>query len=329
MDTAARLLRLLSLLQTRPQWDGAELASRLEVTTRTVRRDVTRLRSLGYPVESDAGIGGGYHLGHGGRLPPLLLDDDEAVAIAVGLRVATTTTISGVEEAAIAALAKLHQVLPTRLREQVTAIAGSTTQLSQGDLPSVDGDVLVALAAGCRRTEGLKFTYRDHAGRGSERSVEPFHIVHTGRRWYLVARDRDRDAWRTFRIDRIVAPVLTGQRYRFDDPPDPVALVAEGTGVVPWEIEARVMVHADADTVARAIPPAQGVVEVVAATTCLLRFGANDLDPLIAHVARIPWEFVVLGPENLREAIRELGERLTRATASPPAAECLASETTG
>jgi predicted DNA-binding transcriptional regulator YafY len=319
MDSAARLLRLLSLLQTRPHWDGAELASRLEVTPRTVRRDVTRLRSLGYPVDADAGHGGGYHLGHGGRLPPLLLDDEEAVAIAVGLRVATTTTISGVEEAAIAALAKLHQVLPTRLREQVAAIAGSTIQLPRGDLPSVDSEVLVALAAGCRRTEGIRFSYRDHAGRDSERSVEPFHIVHTGRRWYLVARDRDRDAWRTFRIDRIAAPTLTGHRYRFDDPPDPVALVAEGTGIVPWEIEARVLVHANAEVVAQAFPPGDGVLEAVNATSCVLRFGAGELAPLVAHAARIPWEFEVLAPDDLREAIRELGERLTRATARTPA----------
>lgn len=316
MDTAARLLRLLSLLQTRPLWDGAELADRLGVTTRTVRRDVTRLRSLGYPVEADAGHGGGYRLGHlgqGGRLPPLLLDDDEAVAIAVGLRVATTTTVSGVEESAVAALTKLHQVLPVRLRERVAAIAGSTIQLPRGDLPPVDAEVLVVLAAGCRWTEGIKFTYRDHAGQESQRSVEPFHIVHTGRRWYLVARDRDRDAWRTFRIDRIVAPALTGLRYHFDDPPDPVALVAEGTGLVPWEIEARVLIRASAEDVARVVPAGDGVVEAVDASSCVLRFAANDLAPLVSYAARIPWEFDVLAPAELRDAIRELGERLTRA----------------
>jgi predicted DNA-binding transcriptional regulator YafY len=276
---------------------------------------VTRLRSLGYPVEADAGIGGGYHLGHGGRMPPLLMDDDEAVAIAVGLRVATTTTISGVEESAIAALAKLHQLLPIRLRERVAAVAGSTVQLPPGDLPSIDAEVLVALAAGCRRTEGIRFTYRDHAGRASERSVEPLQIVHTGRRWYLVARDRDRDAWRTFRIDRIIEPRLTGHRYRFEDPPDPVALVAEGTGLVLWEIEARLLVHADAEAVTRVIPPGQGVVEAVDTSSSVLRFAANDLAPLVAYAAQIPWEFEVLEPDDLREAIRELAERLTRAGA--------------
>ena len=316
VDTAARLLRLLTLLQSRPQWEGAELAERLSVTTRTVRRDVTRLRSLGYPVSGAAGLAGGYRLGSGGRLPPLLLDDDEAVAIAVGLRVATTTTVSGVEDAAIAALAKLDQVLPARLRERVSALGASTIQLPQGDLPEVDADVLVTLAAGCRRTEGLRFRYRSHSGEESERSVEPFQIVHTGRRWYLVARDRGRDAWRTFRIDRIFAPSLTGMRYRFDDPPDPVALIAEGTGVVPWEIKATLRVRVSAETARRRIPPGQAVVEPIDETSCLVRMAANDLGPLLGSVVRIPWEFEVLAPDELREAALELGSRLIRAAGS-------------
>jgi predicted DNA-binding transcriptional regulator YafY len=310
MDTAARLLRLLSLLQSRPQWDGAELAARLDVTPRTVRRDVTRLRSLGYPVEAEAGIGGGYRLGPGGRLPPLLLEDEEAVAIAVGLRVATTTTVSGVEEAAISALAKLHQVLPVRLRERVAAISAHTTQLPQGELPTVDGEVLVTLTTGCRHVEGIRFHYRTHDGGESERSVEPLQIVHTGRRWYLVARDRDRQAWRTFRVDRITQPVLTGSRYRFDDPPDPVALVAEGTGVAPWDIVARIRVQADATTVAKAIPPGQGVVEPIDATTCELRLAANELGPLVAQVTRIYWPFEILDPPELRAAVHEHARRL-------------------
>jgi predicted DNA-binding transcriptional regulator YafY len=313
MDTAARLLRLLSLLHSRPQWDGAELAARLDVTPRTVRRDVTRLRSLGYPIDAEAGIGGGYRLGPGGRLPPLLLEDEEAVAIAVGLRVATTTTVSGVEEAAISALAKLHQVLPTRLQEQVAAIGAHTTQLPQGELPQVDGEVLVTLAAGCRHVEGIRFRYRTHDGSESERSVEPLQIVHTGRRWYLVARDRDRQAWRTFRVDRISEPVLTGSRYRFEDPPDPVALVAEGTGVAPWDIVARVRVQADAATVSRLIPPSQGVVDPIDANTCEVRFAANDLGPLVSGVIRLHWPFEILEPPELRTAVHDHARRLLNA----------------
>ncbi|GAA1132527.1 YafY family protein [Kribbella jejuensis] len=310
MDTATRLLRLLSLLHSRPQWDGAELAARLEITPRTVRRDVARLRSLGYPIDAAAGIGGGYRLGPGGRLPPLLLEDAEAVAIAVGLRVATTTTVSGVEEAAISALAKLHQVLPVRLREQVDAISAHTTQLPQGELPAIDGGVLVTLAAGCRHTEGIRFGYRTHDGTESERSVEPLQIVHTGRRWYLVARDRDRQAWRTFRVDRISHPELTGSRYRFEDPPDPVELVAEGTGVAPWDIVGRVRVHAPADTVKKLIPPSQGMVDAVDATTCEVRFAANDLGPLVSGVIRIHWPFEILDPPELRAAVHEHARRL-------------------
>ena len=310
MDTAARLLRLLSLLQSRPLWDGSELAARLDVTPRTVRRDVVRLRSLGYPIDADAGIGGGYRLGRGGRLPPLLLEDEEAVAVAIGLRVATTTTVSGVEEAAISALAKLHQVLPARLREQVAAIGAQVTQVPQGELPTIDGEVLVTLAGGCRDVEGIRFRYRTHGGVESERSVEPLRIVHTGRRWYLVARDRDRQAWRTFRVDRIADPVLTGTRYRFDDPPDPVALVAEGTGVAPWDIVARVLVRADAATVSKMIPPHQGVVEPIDATTCEVRFAANELGPLVAQVSRIYWPFEILDPPELRAAVHDHGRRL-------------------
>lgn len=310
MDTATRLLRLLSLLHSRPHWDGAELAARLEVTPRTVRRDVTRLRSLGYPIDAEAGIGGGYRLGRGGRLPPLLLEDAEAVAIAVGLRVATTTTVSGVEEAAISALAKLHQVLPVRLREQVDAIGAHTTQLPQGELPTVDGGVLVTLAAGCRHTEGIRFGYRTHDGAESERSVEPLQIVHTGRRWYLVARDRDRQAWRTFRVDRITNPELTGSRHHFDNPPDPVALVAEGTGIAPWDIVARIRVEAPAATVTNVIPPSQGVVKELDASTCEVRIAADGLGPLVKQVTWLYWPFKILDPPELRTAVHEHARRL-------------------
>lgn len=310
MDTAARLLRLLSLLQSRPRWDGAEVATRLGVTPRTVRRDVTRLRSLGYPVDGEAGIGGGYRLGTGGRLPPLLLEDEEAVAIAVGLRVATTTTVSGVEEAALSTLTKLHQVLPARLREQVAAIGAQVAQVPLGELPMVDGEVLTTLATGCRDVEGIRFGYRSYDGTESDRSVEPLRIVHTGRRWYLVARDRDRQAWRTFRVDRITHPVLTGLRYRFDDPPDPVALVAEGTGVAPWDIVARVRVHAPAATVRRALSPREAVVEPIDDDTCEVRFAANQLGPLVAQVSRIYWPFEVLEPADLKAAVHDHGRRL-------------------
>ncbi len=313
MDTATRLLRLLSLLQSRPQWDGAELATRLEITPRTVRRDVTRLRSLGYPIDAEAGIGGGYRLGPGGRLPPLLLEDEEAVAVAVGLRAATTSMVSGVEEAAVSALAKLNQVLPARLREQVSAISAQVAQLPQGELPTIDGETLTTLAAACRDTEGLRFAYRTHDGTDSNRSVEPLRIVHTGRRWYLVARDRDRDAWRTFRVDRITHPERTGIRYHFDNPPDPLAFVTESTGIAPWNLVARVRVQVDAETARQQLPPREVVVDPIDATTCELRFAANDLGPLLFQTTRIPWPFEILHPPELRTAVHALAHRLLKA----------------
>ena len=310
MDAAVRLLRLLSLLQARPHWPGDELARRLDVTTRTLRRDVGRLRSLGYPVDADPGVGGGYRLGTGGRLPPLLLDDDEAVAIAVGLRLATTASVSGVEDAAVAAMAKLDQVLPVRLRERVGAVQASTVQFPGPEIPTVDSDVLATVATGCRRGEGLRFRYRTHDGTSGDRSTEPYQVVHTGRRWYLVARDRDRGEWRTFRIDRITEPALTGHRHTFDDPPDAVRLVAEGTGVAPWRIEARILLHLDPVEAARWFPPSVGVLEPAGPDTTLLRVGANDLEPLARYACGIRCDFEVLDPPELRVRLAEIAAAL-------------------
>ena len=319
MDTASRLLRLLSLMQSRPTvWTGADLADRLGVTARTVRRDVTRLRGLGYPVDAAPGVEGGYRLGSGGRLPPLLLDDDEAVAIAVGLRLATTATVSGVEGAAVAALTKLDQVLPVRLRERVQALHGSTVELQSTPGAPVDADVLITLATGCRRSEGLRFRYRTHAGDERERSVEPHQIVHTGKRWYLVARDRDRRAWRTFRIDRITGPVLTGHRYVIEDPPDAAALVSEGTTIAPWGIKAILLLDLDFDTALRWYPPTVGVVEPAEGGRSLLRIAADSVGALVRFAAGLGCDFEVIEPPELRRGLRALGERfLSRHGESP------------
>ena len=245
------------------------------------------------------------------------MDDEEAVAIAVGLRAAATSTVSGVEESAASALAKLDQVLPAGLRERVASIAASTIELPKGDLPRVDPDVLAILAAACRRSEGVAFAYRTHHGHASRRSVEPLRIVHTGSRWYLVARDRDAvppDDWRTFRIDRISDPASTGRRHTFEDPPDPVALVAEASGIAPWDIEARFLLYADAATVARHIPPGAGVVEPETDNTCILRIAANEMAALIDYAIRIPYDFEVLGPDAVREALKTQATRVLSAT---------------
>ncbi|HZU71183.1 MAG TPA: WYL domain-containing protein [Acidimicrobiales bacterium] len=308
MDPASRLLRLLSLLQARARWSGPELADRLGVGDRTLRRDVARLRQLGYPVDAAPGMAGGYQLGTGGRLPPLLLDDDEAVAIALGLRVAATTSLAGMEQAGVAAMAKLESVLPARLAERVKALTDGLVHLPGPELPQVDPAVLVVVATGCRRGEGIRFRSRTHDGDEQERSVEPLQIVHTGRRWYLAARDRDRRAWRTFRIDRMADPVLTGHRYVFVDPPDPQSIVSEATMVAPWLIEARVLVHAPVDAVRRRFPPTAAVVEDDpdgAPDRAVLRIGANQLGPLLGFVLGIPFLFEVLSPSELRDALRD------------------------
>src|SRR3954454_18242367 len=213
VQTSARLLALLSLLQMRREWSGQELADRLEVGPRTIRRDVDKLRSLGYPVNAAPGVAGGYRLGNGTQLPPLLLDDTEAVAVAVGLRTAAAASIAGIEETSVRALAKLEQVLPDRLRRRVNAL-GTATSAFTFDGPAIDAEVLAAIAGACRDTVRLRFAYTARDDRASQRSTEPCAVVHSGHRWYLVAFDLDRDDWRTFRIDRIRGRVRAGERAR-------------------------------------------------------------------------------------------------------------------
>ena len=213
VQTSARLLALLSLLQVRREWTGQELADRLEVGPRTIRRDVDKLRSLGYPIEAAPGVAGGYRLGAGGELPPLLLDDAEAVAVAVGLRSAASGSIAGIEETSIRALAKLEQVLPGRLRRRVSAL-GDATSAFTFDGPRIDAELLATLAGACRDCVRVRFAYVARDERSSQRQVEPAALVHSGTRWYLVAFDLDRDDWRTFRIDRIRGRVRPGERAR-------------------------------------------------------------------------------------------------------------------
>src|SRR5438067_4262924 len=204
LETSARLLRLLSPLQTPREWTGTELAERLDVTTRTVRNDVERLRELGYPVHGTRGSAGGYRLGAGAAVPPLLLDDEEAVAVAVSLSTATGGGITGIEETSLRALAKLEQVLPSRLRRRVEALRTYAVPVppdSPG--PRVDAEILTLVTAACRDHERLRFDYASHDGSQSRRLVEPYRLVHWGRRWYLVGWDVDRTDWRTFRVDRL------------------------------------------------------------------------------------------------------------------------------
>jgi predicted DNA-binding transcriptional regulator YafY len=319
MDPSARMLRLLSLLQARSNWTGDELAERLEVTSRTLRRDVTRLRDLGYPVEALSGPAGGYQLAPGGALPPLLFDDDEAMAVALGLRAAAGGSIPGFEDAAVAALAKIEQVLPVRLAEQIDSVQSATVGLrtrSRESSPVTPG-VLVTVAQACRGPERLRFDYVDREGNVTDRYVEPFQLVHTSRRWYLVARDRDREAWRTFRVDRMSNPKRTGMWFTHADPPDAAALVAEGISVQVYRYQARILLHVPHEQAAEMVGPAVGVLERKGRNRTLLRTGADEIGWIAGYLAGLDCRFEVLEPDELKEAVKELGERMIRYSQLP------------
>lgn len=314
LETSARLLRLLSLFQARRYWSGLDLASKLEVTARTLRRDVDRLRSLGYPVHSTSGAGGGYQLGAGATLPPLLLDDDEAVAVAVGLRTAASGTVDGIEEASVRALAKLQQVLPVRLRRQVDALNSFILPLAN-DGPTVNAETLSTIATACREHETLLFKYRSKDGETGEREAEPHRLVHTGRRWYLVAWDLGRTDWRTFRIDRIEGRLVTARRFRPREPPDGDfgAYVARSVSYAPSAHRAKVLLYAPVEKVAERVPSAFGMLEAVDQQTSLLSTGSYSLDTLSVYLGLIGFDFEVRDPPELAERVRLLAERFGRA----------------
>jgi predicted DNA-binding transcriptional regulator YafY len=314
VDTSARLLRLLSLLQARHDWSGAELAERLDVTTRTVRRDVERLRDLGYPVHATRGTAG-YRLGAGAALPPLLLEDDEAVAVAVGLRTAAGGSVAGIEETSLRALAKLEQVLPARLRHRVGTLHSATVRVGAGG-PPVDPDTLMAIADACRRHESLRFDYTSPHGDVTTRSAQPHRLVSFGRHWYLVAWDADRDDWRTFRVDRLALRTPNGPRFTPREPPDGdvAAYLEQRLSSHAWPLRATVTLHAPADAVTDRVWPGIGVVEPVDERTCLLHVGAETARDLAWMITSVDVDFTVLdGPPALVDALRAHAERCARA----------------
>ncbi|MFG1876415.1 helix-turn-helix transcriptional regulator [Sphaerisporangium sp. NPDC049003] len=317
LETSARLLRLLSLLQTPRDWTGSELSERLGVSTRTVRNDVERLRGLGYPVNATRGSVGGYRLGAGSALPPLLLDDEEAVAVTVGLRTVASGAIAGIEETSLRALAKLEQVLPSRLRRRVNALQAYTVRVPADRTgPTVDPSVLTLLTAACRDHERLRFDYRDHGGTATLRVVEPCRVVNWGRRWYLVAWDTGRDDWRSFRVDRMEPRTPTGPRFAPREPPggDVAAYVSRRVSAAAWRHRARVLVRAPAEVVAARINPAVGTVEAVDEDTCVLDTGADTVETLAVHLGMLGCDFTVTDPPELVAHLRELSARYARAT---------------
>jgi predicted DNA-binding transcriptional regulator YafY len=313
LDTSARLLRLLSLLQSKPDWTGPELAERLGVTVRTVRRDVDRLRVLGYPVDAQPGAAGGYRLGVGAALPPLLLDDDEAAAVAIALMATAGGAVRGIEEPALAALSKLDRVLPPRLRDRVRAVQAATVQLTRPG--NVDADMLVTIAQASAVQEQLRVQYTDRGGRETDRRLEPFRLVNTGRRWYLVAHDIDRRDWRTLRVDRMSSVRRTGHRFRFDEEPDAAALVSEAVSIAPYRYTARVAIHAPIDEVVERFPPTVGLTEPDGRGGAIFTTGADRIEEVAGYLVMLDLPFEVVDPPELRARLREVGERLAAAHA--------------
>jgi predicted DNA-binding transcriptional regulator YafY len=313
--TSGRLLELLSLLQARREWAGRELAERLGVSGRTVRRDVDRLRALGYPVDAVTGPAGGYRLHAGTAMPPLLLDDDEAVAIAVGLRTAAGASVTGIEETSVRALVKLEQVLPAHLRRRVNALKSATVTLAATG-PTVDPECLTVLAAACRERERARFDYRAQDGARTRREVEPHSLVNLGRRWYLVAFDCNRDDWRTFRVDRIQRPRGAARRFQPRRLPadDPATFVKRRLARAPQPYEARVIVHASAADVAVRFPWVRESLTPIDDERCEYRTGDVSLDYLAVRVGMLGFDFEVAEPPELVERFEALAKRFRAAT---------------
>lgn len=316
LNTSARLLRLLTLLESRRDWSGAQLADRLEVSARTVRNDMARLRELGYPVEATPGVAGGYRLASGSALPPLLLEDDEAVAVAVSLRSSAAGGISGIEETSVRALVKLEQVLPSRLRHRVNALQAYTVAVPVSG-PTVDSQLLAVVAAACRDYEVLRIDYRKYDGTQTTRSIEPYRMVHFGRRWYLVAWDRDRRAWRTFRLDRLELRTPNGPRFAPREPPadDIAAYVMRSVRSAPTKYLARVTVRAPAAVIVERVPQ-QVVVEPIDGATCLVVAGTNRIEMLALYLGMLDADFTVSEPPELVERITTLASRYAQAASA-------------
>ncbi len=313
LQTSARLLRLLTMLQTRRSWAGPDLAERLEVTARTLRRDVDRLRSLGYPVHSTSGTAGGYSLGAGAALPPLMLEDDEGIAVALALQTAAGSSVAGIEDAAQRALSKLEQVLPNRLRRRIKTMRSSIVRLSDAG-PTVDLSAVSALAAACEAQREIAFDYNDHHARVTRRSVEPHRLVHMERRWYLVAWDKARTDWRTFRVDRIRPPLENGASFppRSSPDDDVGAFVSRSVSTGPYPYRVQVIMRAPLATVRERIRANSGSLEEIDARCCRLRTGGNSLESVAIWLACTGIDFEVEEPAELLEHLQRAEKRLGR-----------------
>ncbi|MFW0787470.1 YafY family protein [Gordonia sp. CPCC 206044] len=324
LETSARLLALLTLLQARREWSGAELAERLSITTRTVRRDVDKLRELGYPVDATVGVGGGYRLGAGAEMPPLLLDDQEVLAVALGLNEITTGSVADMAEASAGALTKLRQVMPSRLRHRLDALTMEAVPREHRN--PVSGDVLSEIATACHRTERLRFDYRRGDGTESRREVEPYRLVRSGLRWYLVGWDLAREDWRSFRVDRMQPKTPTGPRFTPRPLPDGGATgyLERSLGAVFRKASARIRVHAPLDVVAPMVDDAWGTIEAGDDENCELTMFSSSLASLARWLHAFDAEFTVIGPAELVDECRavashhdDMAARYRRAIGEP------------
>ncbi|WP_228551717.1 helix-turn-helix transcriptional regulator [Mumia zhuanghuii] len=308
--SSERMLRLLSLLQTHRYWTGPELAGRLDVSERTLRRDVDRLRVLGYPVDATRGAAGGYQLQAGASLPPLLVADDEAVAIAVGLQASAGTGASAFDDAAVRALSKIVQVMPPRLRRRVKALQDYT---DRGPMygPSIDAVLLSVLAQTCRDDERLELVYHRADGERTRRTVEPHRLVSRGRRWYLVAYDLQRGDWRSFRVDRMSEPRATGVRFRQRElpAPDAATFVSEKIAALRPTTDVSFVVHAPVEQVA-AVVRWWGTVEPVGDDRCCVTMSVDTFDWVVFVLASVGAPYEQVQPPALAEHLRRTGELL-------------------
>lgn len=313
LETSARLLALLSLLQMRREWSGQELADRLEITPRTVRRDVDKLRDLGYPVDATVGVGGGYRLGAGAEMPPLLLNDQEVLAVALGLDAVTTGPVSDMAEASAGALSKLRQVMPSRLRHRLDALSLEAVPGERG-LASVSAETLTDIARTCHRQERLRFDYRGGDGTESRREVEPYRLVRNGMRWYLAAFDLARDDWRSFRVDRMVPKIPTGPRFVPRELPEGGAsmFLQRSLGAVYRKVSARVRIHAPLDVVAPMVSEAWGTIESGDESSCEVVVYSSSLTSIARWMYTFDADFSVTEPDALRAELRDVAEHHQR-----------------
>jgi predicted DNA-binding transcriptional regulator YafY len=314
IQTSARLLHLLSLLQVRREWTGAALAERMQVTERTVRRDVGKLRSLGYPIQASPGVAGGYQLGSGAQLPPLLLDDNEALAVALGLSSVAAGPVAGIGEASVRALAKLEQVMPSRLRTRFASLRDAVTTLASDAAP-VDPLQLTAVSLAIADRRQLSFDYIKADGGARRRLVEPYRLVDTGRRWYLVAWDCEREDWRTFRADRIASMPTERKKYapRPLPAPDLAAYVQRSVTRSPYRYDVVVRLHAPLHEVAALVGQHAATLTAEGPHRTILRAGWDRLEAPAAHLAGLDMDFEILAPAEFAEHVGRLARRLAAA----------------